>query len=82
MPQYRKDSPPTQDDVLLPWLAPQTLVDVSSERLNALATETFFDFAFRFVRSCFLDGRLFDSLDCDLSGTSEGLQWTVSRWMG
>lgn len=82
LPQYRGDAPPTQDDVLLPWLAAGTLVDIPSERLNALATETFFDFAFSFVRSCFLDGYLFASLDKDLSATSEGLKWNVGRQNG
>ena len=81
-PQYRGDAPPTLDDVLLPWLAAGTLVDIPSERLHALATESFFDFAFSFIRCCFLDGRLFDSLGNDLSAASEGLKWNVGRQNG
>jgi hypothetical protein len=82
LPQYRGDAPPTQDDVLLPWLAAGTLVDIPSERLHALATESFFDFAFSFIRCCFLDGRLFDILGNDLSAASEGLKWNVGRQNG
>ena len=79
VPPCKTDAPPTQNDVLLPWLAAQALVDIPSERLHSLATGPFFDFAFSFVRSCFLDGRLFDSIDGDLAPTSEGLQWNVGN---